>query len=170
MRLPILLLTAACLSGCESKTAEAGSDAFSGTDSAVVSGIDVAGIPTSGSEYTPVAYGDGYSAPDADDDEDSTNLPVQDDDRRSFDEDEARSNAEQEVGNENYRSIGRPYGCTDDCSGHEAGFKYRTRYGYGGRIAGDYDARSFRQGQQAFDDEVDRRVDEARTEYDAAEE
>ena len=86
--------------------------------------------------------------------------------REDFDEDDARQEAESDLSSESYRSIGRPYGCTEDCSGHEAGFKYRARKGYGSRIEGDYDAQSFRQGQQAYDDEVDRRVDDAREEYD----
>ena len=85
--------------------------------------------------------------------------------RERFDEDDARQAAESDLSLESYRSIGRPYGCTEDCSGHEAGFKYRARKGYGSRIEGDYDARSFRQGQQAYDDEVDRKVEEAREAY-----
>ncbi len=84
-----------------------------------------------------------------------------------FDEDEAREKAEDDLQGETYRSVGRPYGCTEDCSGHDAGFQYRANNRYGGRIAGDYDARSFRQGQQAYDDEVDRRVEEAQEAYDA---
>lgn len=91
-------------------------------------------------------------------------------DRRDpFDEDEARQRAEDDLRGETYRSVGRPYGCTEDCLGHEAGFQYRANDRYGGRIAGDYDSRSFRQGQQAYDDEVDRRVEEAQEAYEAGE-
>ena len=82
-----------------------------------------------------------------------------------FDEFAARSEIEEEVASETYRSIGRPYGCTEDCSGHEAGFKYRARHGTWGALAGGYEDRSFRQGQKAFDDEVERRVEDARQEH-----
>lgn len=73
-----------------------------------------------------------------------------------FDEDAAREEAESEVSLETYSSIGAPFGCTDDCSGHEAGFAWRRDNGY--VTAGN--SQSFEEGAQAFEDEVNRRVEE----------
>ena len=128
----------------------------------------IADTAYSGPNYSsygqPASYGGtGYSAGEEDDDKHAKQ-------REPFDEDDARQKAENDLSYESYRSIGRPYGCTIDCSGHEAGFKYRAGKGYGSRIAGDHDARSFRQGQEAYDDEVNRRVEEDRDEYESADE
>jgi hypothetical protein len=161
----LVLIAAAPLSGCGQEDANE-SDVTSAdyvADQAEVA--EGAAVDTLHPRY----YSGGYAPAQVEDDEDRDDEAASTP-REPFDEDEARSNAEAVLASENYRSIGRPYGCTDDCSGHEAGFKYRAQHGYGNRIAGDYDARSFRQGQQAYDDEVDRRVDEAREEYESAEE
>jgi hypothetical protein len=80
-----------------------------------------------------------------------------------FDEDAAREDAAEEVADEGYRGVGMPYGCTDDCSGHEAGFAYQATHGYGSGYSGD--SLSFQQGRQAFDEAVDERVDDMRTEW-----
>jgi len=52
--------------------------------------------------------------------------------RQPFDEDAAREAAESAISDETYVGIGVPYGCTEDCSGHEAGFRYRAENGYVG--------------------------------------
>ena len=41
-----------------------------------------------------------------------------------FDEDQARDNARGELEGTTYIDSGASYGCTDDCSGHEAGFAW----------------------------------------------
>jgi len=76
-----------------------------------------------------------------------------------FDEDRAREVAEEEVANDTYTGIGSSYGCTDDCSGHEAGFRYRAEHGYAGVNP---DSPSFNEGGEAFDDAVEARVEEKR--------
>jgi hypothetical protein len=78
-----------------------------------------------------------------------------------FDEDAAREEAENDVASETYQGVDRPYGCTDDCSCHEAGFKWRRDRGY--VPYGNSD--SFREGAQAYEDEVESRVEEMRDEY-----
>lgn len=85
-------------------------------------------------------------------------------DREHFDEDAAREVAEDEIAGETYVGIGRPYGCTDDCSGHEAGFRYRADNGYAGYNA---DSPSFNEGGQAFEEAVEERVEEMREEYES---
>ncbi|MFN5643807.1 MAG: hypothetical protein ACK450_04340 [Sphingomonadales bacterium] len=85
--------------------------------------------------------------------------------RDPFDEDAARDETEREIGFETYTGIGSPYGCTDDCSGHEAGFKWRRDRGY--VPYGNSD--SFREGAQAYEDEVERRVEEKREAYENGE-
>lgn len=88
-------------------------------------------------------------------------------DRLDFDENAARDAAEDEIASEDYLGVGSPYGCTEDCSGHEAGFRYRAEngfVGYGG------DSESFREGGQAFEDAVEERVEEMREQYESGEE
>jgi len=81
-----------------------------------------------------------------------------------FDEDAAQDLAEEQVSGESYVAIGQPYGCTEDCSGHEAGFRYRAENGYSGYSA---DSPSFNEGGQAFDEAVKERVDEMRSDYES---
>lgn len=82
-------------------------------------------------------------------------------DREPFDEDAAREEAERQVESDSYAGIGAPYGCTSDCSGHEAGFEWRRDNGY--VTAGN--SRSFEEGAQAFEDEVDSKVEEMEDDY-----
>ena len=86
-----------------------------------------------------------------------------DDERSNFDEDAAREAAEEEVGSDSYAGVGAPYGCTDDCSGHEAGFNWRRDNGYSASGT----SQSFDEGGRAFDEAVDDRVDEMRDNYDS---
>lgn len=81
--------------------------------------------------------------------------------RADFNEEAARDTAEEEIAGESYQSIGTPYGCTQDCSGHEAGFAWRRDNGY----ATPGNSSSFSEGGQAFDEAVDDRVDEMRSDY-----
>lgn len=81
--------------------------------------------------------------------------------RADFDEDAARDAAEEEVASESYQSIGTPYGCTQDCSGHEAGFAWRRDNGY----ATPGNSNSFDEGGRAFDDAVEERIQEMRSDY-----
>jgi hypothetical protein len=114
----------------------------------------------SGSDSTPSSRGSGggyYAAADVTD---------EDEEREPFDEDAAREAAEEEIGSDTYAGIGMPYGCTDDCSGHEAGFAWRRDNGY--VTSGNSD--SFREGAQAFEDAVDERVEEMEAEYEDGEE
>jgi pyruvate/2-oxoglutarate dehydrogenase complex dihydrolipoamide acyltransferase (E2) component len=87
----------------------------------------------------------------------------EEEEREPFDEDAARDAAERDLAYETYRGAGRTYGCTDDCSGHEAGFKWRRDRGY---MPSYSDSRSFRQGAQAFENAVEERVEELRDDYD----
>lgn len=79
--------------------------------------------------------------------------------REPFDEDAAREKAEEELASEGYDYR---YGCTDDCSGHEAGWRWRAENGY----STDGKSRSFSEGGEAFDYAVEERVEEMRSEYD----
>lgn len=83
--------------------------------------------------------------------------------REPFDEDAAREAAEDEMANSGYDYS---FGCTDDCSGHEAGWRWRADNGY--TTPGN--SNSFYEGGQAFDNAVEERVDEMRDEYESGEE
>lgn len=85
-------------------------------------------------------------------------------DRDPFDEDAARDAAEEELSGQSYAEIGTPYGCTVDCAGHEAGYRYRADNGHVGFNA---DSPSFNEGGQAFEDAVEDRVEEMRAEYES---
>lgn len=82
-----------------------------------------------------------------------------DEERDEFDEDAAREAAEDDVRGESYDGL-----CTLDCSGHEAGFEYAAD---GHEDEGTSNSRSFDEGQEAFSDRVDERVEERREDYEA---
>ena len=77
-----------------------------------------------------------------------------------FDEDAAREAAEEDLAAEGYDYS---YGCTDDCSGHEAGWQWRAENGYS--TYGN--SQSFEEGGYAFDDALEDRVEEMRDDYEA---
>jgi hypothetical protein len=80
--------------------------------------------------------------------------------RQPFDEGAARDAAEQELALEGYDYS---YGCTDDCSGHDAGWQWRAENGY----STDGNSESFAEGGYAFDEALETRVDEMRDDYEA---
>lgn len=83
--------------------------------------------------------------------------------RDEFDEDAARTAAEGELANNGYDYS---YGCTVDCSGHDAGWQWRADNGY----ATPGNSNSFDEGGRAFDEALEQRVEEMREEYDSGEE
>lgn len=83
--------------------------------------------------------------------------------REPFDEDAARDAAESELASQQYDGS---YGCTVDCSGHEAGWQWRAEHGY----AVDGNSNSFSEGGRAYDEALESRVDEMRGNYDSGEE
>ena len=88
--------------------------------------------------------------------------------REPFDEDAAREEAEEELAGEGYDYS---YGCTIDCSGHEAGWEWRAENGYPTYGSYDYgNSESFAEGAMAYEEAVEERVDEMRDEYEDGEE
>ena len=76
-----------------------------------------------------------------------------------FDENAARERAIDDLSYETYGSIGEPYGCTEDCEGHEAGFEWAKDNGItDGSCYGDSD--SFNEGCQAYADAIEEKVNE----------
>ena len=85
--------------------------------------------------------------------------------RPEFDEDAARAQAEQDAANESYDYS---YGCTQDCSGHEAGWQWRAETGYPVEDATTYgNSNSFAEGAMAYDESVEERVEEMRSEHES---
>ena len=80
-----------------------------------------------------------------------------------FDEDEARRVASDQLASEGYDYS---YGCTIDCSGHEAGWQWGAENGYS--TYGN--SQSFHEGTMAFEDALDDRVREMEDDYDNGEE
>ncbi|MGV3555418.1 MAG: hypothetical protein ACO1OD_09190 [Croceibacterium sp.] len=83
--------------------------------------------------------------------------------RDPFDEDAARDAAEEELASEGYDYS---YGCTIDCSGHDAGWQWRAENGY----STPGNSSSFDEGGRAFDDALEERVNEMRDEYESGSE
>lgn len=85
--------------------------------------------------------------------------------RPEFNEDDARDSAEREM---RLRGYDFRYGCTIDCSGHEAGWQYRGDTGFDtyGIIDGYGRSQSFGEGARAFEEAVEDRVEEMRDDYD----
>jgi hypothetical protein len=79
--------------------------------------------------------------------------------RERIDEDEARERAADDVPY-SYSAAGSPYGCTEDCSGHEAGYRWAADNGvtdgscYGG------DSPSFDEGCRAYGEAIEERAEE----------
>lgn len=91
----------------------------------------------------------------------STSLYEDEEPRRPvFDEYRAREDAKREAYRRGYRGY-----CSDDCSGHEAGYNwaYERRLD---RPSLTFDRDSFDEGQKAFFKDVDRRVEDKRIEHD----
>lgn len=83
--------------------------------------------------------------------------------REEFDEHEARRVARDQLSSEGYDMS---YGCTIDCSGHEAGWQWGAENGYS--TYGN--SQSFHEGTMAFEDALDDRVNEMRDDYEDGEE
>lgn len=83
-----------------------------------------------------------------------------------FDEDAANDRAIGELSYETYSTIGAPYGCADDCSGHDAGFEWAKNNGItDGSCYGD--SQSFIEGCQAYGEAIEEKVEEYRDEFDS---
>jgi hypothetical protein len=74
-----------------------------------------------------------------------------------LDEDAARTDAGQEVASEGYSGP-----CTSDCSGHDAGFDWSAD---GHEDYGTSRSPSFDEGQEAYQEAVDQRVEDKRQEF-----
>jgi hypothetical protein len=81
-----------------------------------------------------------------------------------FDEDEALERAVSEISYESYSSVGEPYGCSDDCSGHNAGFEWAKNNEVTDGICGG-NSQSFEEGCQAYGDAIQEKVDEYRDDF-----
>ena len=88
----------------------------------------------------------------------------------SFDEDTARDDAARELRRRSYTQEGRTYLCTDDCSGHEAGFEWAGENRIRRKSGCFGDSMSFQEGCEEFVRALDRRVEERRDEWQAEQE
>lgn len=148
----LLLALNAFLVACTAEGNSAAEDEYTEADS--YNGVDI-GESEEEASYSLTGYESDGSSGDYGEDE---NI-----EREPFDEDAAREAAEAEVASGSYTGIGSPYGCTIDCSGHEAGFAWRRDNGY---VTSGY-SQSFHEGAQAFEDTVEERVEEMRENYDS---
>lgn len=82
----------------------------------------------------------------------------------AFDEDQARDDAREELEGTTYIDSGAPYGCTDDCSGHEAGFAWAQENEISDAADCGGDSASFREGCEAFTEALESKVEETRSE------
>ena len=80
-----------------------------------------------------------------------------------FDEDAAMERAVEDLAFETYSSIGEPFGCTEDCSGHEAGFEWAKQNEITDGWCGG-NSESFIEGCQAYADAIQEKIEEYRDE------
>jgi len=81
-------------------------------------------------------------------------------DRAEFDEDAARENAASELAGTTYADAGQPYGCTEDCSGHEAGFEWAQENDVTDTSDCSGNSQSFVEGCEAYAEELQRKVED----------
>lgn len=85
----------------------------------------------------------------------------------SFDEFAAESEAESELRRKRYRQVGPLWKCTEDCSGHDAGFAWAADNRIRRRSGCSGDSRSFEEGCETYVKERDALVEEKRLAFDA---
>ena len=86
---------------------------------------------------------------------------VASDERSEFDEDAAREDAVSDLSGQVFQDVGDTSRCTEDCSGHDAGWQWAQD----NDVTDSYDCSgsgSFEDGCQAYVEELESRVDEAR--------
>ena len=87
------------------------------------------------------------------------------DPKGEFDEDSARADAVADVSDMTFEDVGDTSSCTDDCSGHSAGFEWAKENTEGDASLCSGDSDSFVEGCQAFAQAVDERVEQMRSEW-----
>lgn len=82
-------------------------------------------------------------------------------DRDEFDEDSARDDAASELSGQTFQEVGDTSRCTEDCGGHDAGWQWAQDHDVtdSSECSG---SGSFEDGCQAYVEELDSRVEEAR--------
>lgn len=85
----------------------------------------------------------------------------------SFDEFAAESEAESELRRKRYRQVGPLWKCTEDCSGHDAGFAWAADNRVRRRSGCSGDSRSFEEGCETYVKERDALVEERRLAFEA---
>ncbi len=106
---------------------------------------------------TLTACGSAPATSDYDEVTESGSLGDAEAEREDFDEDAARDRAEEEVASEGYHGP-----CTQDCGGHDAGFSWAAD---GNPDGGTSTSQSFDEGQQAYEDAVEERIEDQRQAY-----
>jgi len=81
-----------------------------------------------------------------------------------FDEDRARDRVVDDLSGESFESVGDTSTCTDDCSGHEAGFEWARDQGVTDSSECGGQSVSFEEGCQVYAQAIEDRVDDARSE------
>ncbi|WP_156340512.1 hypothetical protein [Sphingomonas sp. Leaf17] len=81
--------------------------------------------------------------------------------RSDFDDDRAKQAAQSYLSDETYEGAQGSGDCTDDCSGHDAGWQWAKD----GNSRGSGDSASFDAGCRAFEEAADERVEDARQRY-----
>jgi hypothetical protein len=74
--------------------------------------------------------------------------------------DQAYENAQDDLSGTTYEEVGDTSACTEDCSGHNAGFEWAQEQGVTDRSECSGDSQSFVEGCEAYADSVEERADE----------
>ena len=84
--------------------------------------------------------------------------------RADFNEDSARDDAVSDLSGQSFQDVGDTSRCTDDCSGHDAGWQWAQD----NDVTDSFECSgsgSFEDGCQAYVEELDSRVEEAHAEF-----
>lgn len=85
---------------------------------------------------------------------------------RAPERDDVAADAAADLASSTYENEGAAYGCTDDCSGHEAGWEWAAQNNVTDASDCGGNSVSFEEGCQAFAEAVEARTDAHMAEYD----
>lgn len=84
----------------------------------------------------------------------------------TFDEDSALADAVADVDDSSFEDIGDTSDCTQDCSGHDAGFEWAKEHDITDPADCGGNSESFIQGCEAYGEAIQSRLDDERSEFD----
>jgi hypothetical protein len=146
--LPTVISVALCLAGCGASSTEADRYIVEGT-SAEVDKYIIEGTGTETDQYIVEGTSEPYNS------------------KGEFDEEAAREDAISNLMSSSFEDVGNTSDCTDDCSGHSAGYEWAKENAAGQSSLCSGNSNSFIEGCEAFSQAVESQVAELHEEWEA---